>query len=179
MGLTNKKKKDLLEEIKPQIISEEIKPNNAMEIKLNALKDNENQPEEKRGRGRPKGSKNSSSKENDLPDIIPLPDLNESKMFANIISGAFNMFVKPEYKDRLNLQPQELEFFCNGLSQLKQYYIPNIGGIYAVILTTIGSGAMIGISKYKIIQEIIKEEKQNGTGNAAGDSKPLPEQPAA
>jgi hypothetical protein len=114
-----------------------------------------------RKRGRPAGSTKAAKEAQAAPIQAPVPPVNEmeAELFAKIFAGAANMFIKKEYKDKLNFTPDEFLTITRPAVQLKAYYMPSLGGIYSIWLQFgLAAGAM-GLAKYKIINEIMQNER--------------------
>lgn len=134
-----------------------------------------------RKRGRPKGRKDdlrepnkSSSQPLDTQKPVPPVDENEAKMFAQMFAGLANMFVKEPYKEKLRFTEEELLNVTRPAVQLKAYYMPNFGGIYAVWTQFTVCACGLGFQKYNIIREIMKD---GNTTKPARDIKPEPTEP--
>lgn len=119
--------------------------------------------ETKKPRGRPK-----KVVENPIPLVKPVPICNEveAALFASAIVAITNSVIKKEYRDAISISHEEALNISRPLVVLKDYYLPNAGGIYAIWMQLFIAGGSIGFAKYKIMKELMENDtKQNGKPN--------------
>lgn len=92
-------------------------------------------------------------------NILPAVNEVEAVMFAGMLAGISNMFVKKDYRDKLKFTTEEFLNVTRPATQLKAYYAPNFGGIYVVWTQFATAGIALGVQKANIIKEIIKKDK--------------------
>lgn len=117
----------------------------------------------KRPRGRPK----KVIEPPPPPPAKPVPVCNETEalLFAQMIAGIANAFVKKEYKDKLKFEVEELLNVTRPMVILKEYYLPNLGGIYAVWTQFAIAGGALGIQKYNKMKELMQDDKPREENN--------------
>jgi hypothetical protein len=132
------------------------------------------QPQIKRGRGRPAGSPNRvKDGEPVTGKPFPLPDENEAKGLSVIIAMFANQALKIDKYPQLETKPDDVICITRPLTQLRQYYFPNAPEAWAawsgLILGVVG----FGYSKYKIMKELKISEPKKPSIAMVHDEKPI------
>lgn len=129
--------------------------------------------DDKKPRGRPKGFSPKAKREAELlaqqeaqgKQIPPINDV-EAEMFAKMIYGALLLPIKEEYKKNYShITVERIKTFTAPMVQIKDYYIPNFGGIYTVMLQALISGGSIGYDYYKTSKAIVNDTTTTGSEN--------------
>lgn len=137
----------------------------ALDKNINNIPETSPLQETKRGRGRPK-------KLPPEPEPVRIiPQRQENKDFANLIKASANSFIK---EPSIKLTDEEALALSAPYYQLYLYYMPFASGISGVWIDALIVTAGIGISKYQIAKELMRQERDNrkenhtDTGNTGG-----------
>lgn len=107
------------------------------------------------------------------PEQKPIPICNEAEaaIIANALVAVVNAFIKKEHREKLFVTHDEMLAVARPLVVLKDYYLPNMGGIYAVWGQLALTAGAIGFAKYNIMKEIMetpdgRKESKTDSGDA-------------